>query len=170
MICEFTIEAYGDNADLRAFQAAVLKDTTAREASHSLDPGFLFKPKPEFWGNLRDGQDCLPLVSVTYFSRESVLGTGRYPQDHLVIFGDAKSLPIDFVELAANKFPRLDFDVSGTADDEFYDHWEATPAVFAERPRKIVCVEQRVTCRESREVLKLKIHGQRILPREDADE
>jgi hypothetical protein len=100
-----------------------------------------------------------------------VLGVSGELQDCLVIAGEARHCPIEFVERAANKFRRLDFAVRGTADDEYYEHWQAQWAWLGDKsPREIWCIEKRVTCRQSGEILKLEIRGQTILSRGDADE
>jgi hypothetical protein len=134
------------------------------------EPGFILDLKPEVWGDPGDSQTCLGVFSVTYFSHETVLGDGKWPPDHVLLVGESREIPVRFVELAANRFRSLDFEVHGTGDDEYFSRWEAQWSFLAEHPRKVECVEQRVTCHQSGEILELEIRGQRILPREDAEE
>lgn len=170
MICKFRINVDGPRDELHAFQTTALKDTKPCKVKHPDEPGFILDLKPEFWGKLRDGQEWLSLTSATYFPRESVLGVSGDLQDYLVITGEARHCPIDFVEIAANKFPRLDFAVRGTSDDEYYEHWQAQWAWLGDKsPRTMSCIEKRVTCRQSGDILELEIQGQRILPREDVE-
>lgn len=159
-ICDIHLRVRGPAADLEDFKAAVLKDTEPMPEDSPFRDQFIFTLRTETWGDPGDAHTFLWLKSLEHHECQTILGTYRPACDEVVLIGEAKwGPPTAFVERAMEKFPTLDFDLHGTTEHAFYEHWQSTPAVMG---RRLVCREERVTDISRDTVAYLRIDGQVI--------
>jgi hypothetical protein len=170
-LCDYSVVVHGPREHLETLKAMILKDTKPiEEGPNSGD--FLFNLEPATWGDLADSHEWLWLRRMDYYRCESILdtssslGVSSPDEDELHIGGTSRWCPpLVFASRIIELFARVNVDVRGTTEHEHYEHWQSEfPGEHTDRPRTLVCREERIENLQTGEIVRLTIGGRQILP------